>query len=160
MDLRERHERFRVITEAFHAGDLARLREALGQPGRFPNEPLPLDVFGPAGSVLEYAIYHSPLTLVRELLEIGANPNPPAFEHAGFPPVHAALAKLNTRAGSAARTDVPDLLRLLLRHGADPNQRGLNDWTPLHVAANQQRDRKSTRLNSSHQSVSRMPSSA
>lgn len=136
-ELRERHERFRAISEAFHAGDLARLRETLGNPAGFPNEPLPLDVFGPAGSVLEYAIYHSPLTLVRELLAAGANPNPPSALHAGFPPLLAVLAKVNARSGSRARTDVPDLLRLLLRYGADPNQRGLNDWTALHMAASE-----------------------
>ena len=32
---------------------------------------------------------------------------------------------------------MPDLLRLLLRYGADPNQRGLNDWTALHMAASE-----------------------
>jgi uncharacterized protein len=137
VDLRERHERFRAISEAFHVGDLARLREALGDPPSFPNDPLPLDVFGPAGSVLEYAIYHSPLTFIHELLELGASPNPPSALHAGFPPLLAALAKVNARSGSQARPDVPDLLRLLLRYGADPNQRGLNDWTALHMAASE-----------------------
>jgi len=29
---------------------------------------------------------------------------------------------------------VDDLLRLLLSRGADPNQRGINDYTPLHLA--------------------------
>ncbi|HET9268838.1 MAG TPA: ankyrin repeat domain-containing protein [Vicinamibacterales bacterium] len=136
-DLHARHERFRAISEAFHLGDLARLREALGNPAGFPKEPLPLDVFGPAGSVLEYAIYHSPLAFIQALLELGADPNPPSAQHAGFPPLLAALTKLNTRSGSQARTDVPDLLRLLLRYGADPNQRGLNDWTALHMAAHE-----------------------
>lgn len=137
MDLRERHERFRAVSEAVHLGDLARLREALGHPPGFPNDPLPLDVFGPAGSVLELAIYHSPLAFIQELLELGANPNPPSALHAGFPPLLAALAKVNARSGSKARPDVPDLLRLLLRYGADPNQRGLNDWTALHMAASE-----------------------
>ncbi len=36
--------------------------------------------------------------------------------------------------GSKRRTDVDDILRLLLRFGADPNQRGVNDCTPLHIA--------------------------
>jgi ankyrin repeat protein len=86
--------------------------------------------------VLEYAIYHSPLPLIRALLEAGADPNPPEGQHAGFPPLHAALSKLRREVpGSAPRGDVPELLRLLLAHSADPNQRGLNDWTPLHVAA-------------------------
>ena len=36
--------------------------------------------------------------------------------------------------GASARTDVDDVLRLLLSSGADPNQRGINDYTPLHMA--------------------------
>jgi hypothetical protein len=32
------------------------------------------------------------------------------------------------------RTDVDDVIRLLLSFGADPNQRGINDWTALHMA--------------------------
>jgi len=36
--------------------------------------------------------------------------------------------------GATRRTDVDDILRLLLSHGADPNQRGINDYTPLHMA--------------------------
>jgi ankyrin repeat protein len=29
---------------------------------------------------------------------------------------------------------VPEILALLLEFGADPNQRGINDYTPLHMA--------------------------
>jgi hypothetical protein len=36
--------------------------------------------------------------------------------------------------GANSRTDVDEVLRLLLAFGADPNQRGLNDYTPLHMA--------------------------
>ena len=36
--------------------------------------------------------------------------------------------------GATKRTDVGDVLRLLLSFGADPNQRGINDYTPLHMA--------------------------
>jgi ankyrin repeat protein len=32
------------------------------------------------------------------------------------------------------RADTAELIGLLLRHGADPNQRGLNDYTALHMA--------------------------
>ena len=32
------------------------------------------------------------------------------------------------------RTDVTDVIALLLKCGADPNQRGLNDYTALHKA--------------------------
>jgi len=128
------HRRFREIDGAFQRGDLAALRAALGDQAGFPNEPLPVDVFGPAGTVLEYAIYHSPLSFIHALLEAGANSCPEAHEHAGFPPLIAALSCARTQPGSPARADVGEILDLLLKFGADPNQRGLNDWTALHMA--------------------------
>ena len=66
------------------------------------------------------------------LLEIGADPNAPADD--GFPPLIAALSCARQVRGAATREDVDDLLRLLLSFGADPNQRGVNDYTPLHMA--------------------------
>lgn len=128
------HEEFRRLDAAFRAGDMDALRASLGHPGDFPNTLLPFAAFGPGGTCLEYAIYHSPLPFIRALLELGANPNPPQPEHAGFPPLIAALSLVTSVPGAPARPDVNDLLTLLLSFGADPNQRGLNDWTPLHVA--------------------------
>ena len=122
------HEQFRRIDAAFHAGDLAALRAAVDDPANVPNGPMPLAI----GPCLEYAIYHSPLAFIRTLLEIGANPNP--GDHIGFPPLIAALTCSNSQPGSPARSDVLDILRLLLEFGADPNQRGINDYTPLHMA--------------------------
>jgi ankyrin repeat protein len=46
----------------------------------------------------------------------------------------AALSCSRSHPGSPAREDVLDILRLLLEFGADPNQRGINDYTPLHMA--------------------------
>src|SRR6266851_3944939 len=79
-------EVFRRVDAAFRAGDLEGLRVALGDPAGFP------DVRGPItiGHCLEYAIYHSPLSFVRLLLERGADPNYAA--HAGFPSLIAALS--------------------------------------------------------------------
>lgn len=115
------HETFKRIDAAFRAGDLEGLRAALGDPDGFP------DVRGPItiGHCLEYAIYHSPLSFIRLLLERGADPN--YEDHAGFPSLIAALTCL--------RADAHEILELLLDAGADPNQRGLNDYTPLHRAA-------------------------
>jgi ankyrin repeat protein len=84
------------------------------------------------GHCLEYAIYHSPLRFIRTLLEIGADPTPP--DHSGFPPLLAALSKSRSRPGSPARPDIVEIIELLLSLGADPNQRGVNGYTALHMA--------------------------
>lgn len=110
-----------AIHNAYLAGDLPALRRALGDPPDFPNSPGP-DGFG--ATPLEYAIYHSPLALIRALLETGANPD--YRDHAGFPALIAALDR--------DRPDRREVLALLLSSGADPAQRGINDWTPLHRA--------------------------
>jgi ankyrin repeat protein len=122
------HERAMKIDAAFRAGDLPALLAAVEDPGDVPNGPMPLAI----GPCLEYAIYHSPIAFVRTLLEIGANPNPE--DHIGFPPLMAALSRSRSQPGSPARPDVLDIMTLLLEFGADPNQRGINDYTPLHMA--------------------------
>jgi len=63
---------------------------------------------------------------------LGADPN--LVDYAGFPPLIAALACSNSRPGAAARPDVCEIVALLLSFGADTNQRGVNDYTPLHMA--------------------------
>jgi ankyrin repeat protein len=123
------YRRFREIDAAFRAGDLAALRAALEDSGDFPNYSGILAI----GSCLEYAIYHSPVRFIRELLEAGADPNP--SDHAGFPPIIAALSCTWPVPGSAGRQDVHEIIEVLLAYGSDPNQRGHNDYTPLHCAA-------------------------
>ena len=111
-----------ALHEAYRTGDLETLKRLLGDPPDFPN------CRGPEGAgdiILEYAIYHSPLPFVRALLEQGAAPN--YQEHAGFPSLIAAL--------SSGRADRYQLVELLLAFGANLQERGLNDWTPLHYAA-------------------------
>ncbi len=125
------YEQFKKIDAAFRAGDLAALRAAVDDPDDVPNGPMPLTI----GRCLEYAIYHSPLAFIRTLLEIGTEPNP--ADHAGFPPLIAALSCSRSRPGSPGRPDVVDILKLLLSCGADPNQRGVNDCTPLHMAVSE-----------------------
>jgi ankyrin repeat protein len=122
------YERFKKIDGAFRAGDLAALRAAVEDPDAVPNGPMPLAI----GPCLEYAIYHSPLAFLRTLLEIGADPKPE--DHAGFPPLIAALSCSRSQPGSPARADVTEILELLLSFGADPHQRGINDYTALHMA--------------------------
>jgi uncharacterized protein len=122
------HAKLTRINEAFLAGDLEALRAAVDDPALIPNGPMPLTI----GGCLVYAIYHSPLAFIRTLLEIGADPNPPVND--GFPPLIAALTMSEEGPGTKRRTDVDDVIRLLLSAGADPNQRGINDYTPLHMA--------------------------
>jgi ankyrin repeat protein len=118
-----------AVHEAYRKGDLAALKAALGDPPDFPNGRNPP---GFEAGGLEYAIYHSPLAFIRELVELGADVNP--AHHDGFPPLHAALSCSHPQPGSSGRRDVVEVVTLLLAAGADPNQRGLNDWTPLHAA--------------------------
>ena len=61
------------IDDAFRAGDLDGLRAALDDPAAVPHGPMPDTI----GSCLVYAIYHSPLSFIRTLLELGADPNAP-----------------------------------------------------------------------------------
>jgi ankyrin repeat protein len=122
------YEKFKKIDAAFRAGDLNALQAAVDDPDVIPNGAMPLTI----GRCLEYAIYHSPLPFIRTLLEIGANPNP--ADHAGFPPLIAALSCSRPQPGAPGRSDVIDMMQLLLSFGADPNQRGINDYTPLHMA--------------------------
>lgn len=119
---------FQAIDAAFRAGDLVALRSAVGDPTRVPNGTMPLAV----GSCLVYAIYHSPLPFIRSLLEIGADPAPK--DHDGFPPLIAALSCSRAVAGGPGRPDAGEILSLLLAFGADPDQRGVNDFTALHMA--------------------------
>jgi hypothetical protein len=121
-------ERVQRIDAAFRAGDLEALRAAVDDPATVPNGRMPMAI----GSCLVYAIYHSPLSFIRALLEIGADPNAPADD--GFPPLIAALSCSRDIPGAAKRMDVDEVIRLLLAFDADPNQRGVNDYTALHMA--------------------------
>jgi uncharacterized protein len=120
-----------MIDAAFRTGSLTGLKAAVEDPDAIPNGPMPLSI----GPCLEYAIYHSPLAFIEELLEIGADPNP--ANHSGFPPLIAALSCSRSQAGSPRRRDVTEILALLLKYGADPDQRGINDFTPLHMAVSE-----------------------
>ena len=121
-------KKFQRIDHAFHQGDLEALRAAVDDAAAIPNGLMPITI----GPCLVYAIYHSPLAFIRTLLEIGADPNAPVDD--GFPPLIAALCCTRDVPGVKKRPDVDDIIRLLLSFGTDPNQRGINDYTPLHMA--------------------------
>ncbi|MCJ7796338.1 MAG: ankyrin repeat domain-containing protein, partial [Thermoleophilia bacterium] len=106
----------------------ARLRAAVDDPDTIPNGQMPPAI----GPYLEYAIYHSPMQFIRQLLEMGADPNP--ADHIGFPPLFAAISCSRPQPGAPGRPDVVEIIKLLLAFGADPDQRGINDYTALHMA--------------------------
>jgi len=133
-DRREIHAGFKAADAAYRRGDLGALRQALGDPENFPNCKQPMEV-GLGTYPLEYAIYWSPLSFVRELIAAGADVN--YDDGAGFPSLIATI--------SADRADKHEILGLLLRAGADRNQRGINDGTPLYHAV-RRRDLESLRL--------------
>lgn len=118
---RRRHQQLLALHEAFVAGDFDALGELLARP-RWVDESLPDDFGG--GHALVYAIYWSPLPLIARMLEAGANVNFIADD--GFPALQAALTR--------QRPAKHEVLALLLARGADPDMRGINDWTPLHHA--------------------------
>jgi uncharacterized protein len=116
------------LSDAFRRGDLEALRAEAGDPALVPNGQMPLTI----GTCLVYAIYHSPLAFIRTLLEIGADPNAPVND--GFPPLIAALSCTRDAPGARRRTDVDEIVRLLLSFNADIHERGINDYTPVHMA--------------------------
>lgn len=122
----ERHRLFIAIDEAFKAGDFGALGIALGNAPRWFDEEMPFELG--LGHPLEYAIYWSPFSFIEALIAAGSDVN--YEDSGGFPSLFAALS--TDRHGRGDRLEV---LRLLIRHGADLNQRGHNDWTPLHYAA-------------------------
>ena len=128
MDRCDEAKKFQRIDDAFRSGDLDALRAAVDDPGVVPNGLMPITI----GTCLVYAIYHSPLAFIRTLLEIGADPNAPVDD--GFPPLIAALSCTRQMPGANTRSDVAEIIQLLLALGTDPNQRGINDYTPLHMA--------------------------
>ena len=116
------------IHRAFLSGDLVELGAAVDDPADIPNGRMPVAI----GCCLVYAIYHSPVGFIRQLLEMGADPNAPADD--GFPPLIAALSCAQSAPGARRRSDVAEMVRLLLQFGANPDIRGINDFTPLHMA--------------------------
>jgi ankyrin repeat protein len=128
----------RRLDAAYRAGDVAALKAALGWPEDFPNCSQPA-AFALGDVPLASAIPLSPLGFVRTLLELRADPNYEAAD--GFPSLFAAI--------DAPRDDRSALLELLLRHGARPDQRGVNDGTALHFAV-WRRDLAAVRLLLAH----------
>jgi hypothetical protein len=108
------------VHTAVVAGDLEALRDALGDPDDFPNCITPLAI----GDLLIYSVYWGPLTLIEGLIAAGAAVNAEVLD--GFPVLNALM--------TTDRSDRLQVLDVLLAAGADPNARGINDWSALHYA--------------------------
>ena len=85
--------------------------------------PLLDEIESPPDDLLVHAIEHGKASLARICLEVGARVD---GQGDGFPPLSYALEQAD---------DDLSMLQLLLECHADPNVRMLNDYTPLHIAA-------------------------
>lgn len=82
-----------------------------------------------SGPLLESAVHRCQTEFVALLLELGANPNSKRID-SGFPLLYS-LVDIE----EARRPDALRIAELLIKAGVNIEQRGINDWTPLHRAA-------------------------
>lgn len=117
----DRMRAYIALEQALRGGNVSEARAALREPPDWPNVNDPYT----NSPVIALAIHWAPLAAVAELLGDGADPNVEVLD--GFPSVLSAVM--------SDRSDTVELTTLLLDYDADPNTRGVNGWTPLHVAA-------------------------
>lgn len=110
------------VFEAATAGDAKRVA-VLVDADRSQANAVARDGYSPLG----LASFFKRRDVVKVLLGRGAKPSAPSRDQ-GFTPLHSAVA---TDAGEAT----PEIVRLLLESGADPNAKSHEGGTPLHSAA-------------------------
>ncbi len=104
------------------AGDWAALDEAAEIIETFPHGQTMGSV---PHSWISEAVAQGAKSAVAWMLARGVDPSPEG-DH-GFPPLHVVI--------DLQQASKYEILALLIAAGADVNQHGLNDWTPLHRAA-------------------------
>ncbi|MER8514331.1 ankyrin repeat domain-containing protein [Mesorhizobium sp. M1060] len=117
----ERHRLFEAIDGAFKTGDFAGLGVALRHAPLVRRAHAVRDRPRAPAGVCDLL---KPRRVHLDLARCRSNPNYP--DHGGFPAIIAAL--------STDRTDRLEIAQVLVNGGADPDMRGVNDWTPLHYA--------------------------
>lgn len=119
------------LGEALQAGDIDAAQSSLEDSTGWPNC---VDPYLHT-TVLAIALGWADLATIERLLDDGADPNFSAIDD-GFPSLIDVLHhRCRTAPELPSWTDCHEVLAALIRHGADVNARGLNDWTALHFAA-------------------------
>ena len=80
-----------------------------------------------------YAVACCPVASVAWMISHGAPVRIDVED--GFPLLHLCIDRLRESSASGIPADAHAVMRLLIDSGADVNERGVNDWTPLHRAA-------------------------
>ena len=82
---------------------------------------------GKHGSILHIAVKQLNVQAVRHVLKTGDDPN--RIDSGGNSPLHYAVANM-----IEGHSDAVKIAQLLLDHGANPNVKNRENWTPLHLA--------------------------
>lgn len=127
MAVTHEQEDYLHLLESLRNSDLEGVRLALSDPADWADA---RETFT-NNNVMSLALIESSVAFVRELLDLGADAN---YEDlGGFPSLLTVL--------SGDRPEEYELLELLLARGADIQRRGINGYTPLHMAASKNDDR-------------------
>lgn len=119
VDILKRHKQNLDIFEAASVGDSQTINQLLDK------TPDLLNSFSADGfTALGLASFFGHFTLVKQLLDKGANPNTASNNQFKVAPIHSACA-----------ISTIDMVELLIKHGANVNAKQMQGVTPLHSAA-------------------------
>jgi ankyrin repeat protein len=112
---------FELVMDIMKSGDVARLTELTAIESTFPDG---VDSFIGRRWIIN-AIDGAPLTTIEWMLGTGVDLS--FRDDEGYTPLLATI--------ESGRTDRVELLQRLIAAGAPINKKGINDWTPAHMAA-------------------------